>query len=433
MNGRRLAPPRAVVWITQTLEDSQFETWAVGGAVRDALIGRASGDWDITTRATPSEVRRLFRRTVPIGIEHGTIGVIARDGVMYEVTTFRRDVETDGRHAVVAFADTLDEDLGRRDFTINAIAWHPLTDTFADPFDGVSDLEQGTVRTVGSPNERFREDYLRILRGFRFAGRFDFDIHEDTWSASCDLASQLTSLSPERIREELLKILATHARPSRALELYRTSGAVGVLFPELERLSVTEPKSALGEPSVEWNDALATVDALPLGRPHLRLAGLLRGMSSDESAAILVRLKLSNIATDAVARLAAASPLPGADETDADVRRWLSSLGADRMTPVARLDLARARTQARAEPRPAAVIESWRRVRAILRGAPPLTVGALRIDGRGLRALGLKPGPMFGEILGQLLEEVLEDPLLNEPLTLERRVAEISAQYRSHG
>lgn len=433
MNGPRLAPPPAVVWITQTLEDSQFETWAVGGAVRDALIGRASGDWDITTRATPSEVRRLFRRTVPIGIEHGTIGVIARDGLMYEVTTFRRDVETDGRHAVVAFADTLDEDLGRRDFTINAIAWHPLTDTFADPFDGVSDLEQGTVRTVGSPNERFREDYLRILRGFRFAGRFDFDIHEDTWSASCDLAPQLTSLSPERIREELLKILATHARPSRALELYRASGAVGVLFPELERLSGAEPKSSPEEPSAEWKDALAMVDALPVGRPHLRLAGLLRGLSPDESVAILIRLKLSNVVTDSVARLAAASPLPGADETDADVRRWLSRLGADRMTSVARLDLAEARTHAGAEPRPAAIVERWQRARTILRGAPPLTVGALKIDGRGLRAMGLKPGPIFGEILEQLLEEVLEEPALNEPTALECRVSEISAQRKSDG
>ena len=231
----------------------------------------------------------------------------------------------------------------------------------------------------------------------------------------------------------MLKILATHARPSRALELYRASGAVGVLFPELERLSGVEPKSAPEEISAEWKDALAMVDALPVGRPHLRLAGLLRGLSPDESAAILVRLKLSNTVTDSVARLAAVSPLPGADATDADVRRWLSRLGADRMTSVARLDLAEARTHAGAEPRPAAIVERWQRARTILRGAPPLTVGALKIDGRGLRAMGLKPGPIFGEILDQLLEEVLEDPALNEPTALEFRVAEINAQRKPDG
>ncbi|MEQ1857918.1 MAG: polynucleotide adenylyltransferase, partial [Longimicrobiales bacterium] len=123
--GASISAPAPVLWIARTLEDAGYDTWAVGGAVRDELWGHRSGDWDLATRATPAEVRKLFRRTVPIGIEHGTIGVL-KDDVMYEVTTFRRDVQTDGRHAVVAFADTIDEDLARRDFTINAVAWHPL-------------------------------------------------------------------------------------------------------------------------------------------------------------------------------------------------------------------------------------------------------------------------------------------------------------------
>src|SRR5690606_14370270 len=151
--------PQAVREITRRLEEAGYQTWAVGGAVRDAVLGLPAGDWDLATRARPHEVRRLFRRTVPIGIEHGTVGVLGRDGVLYEVTTFRRDVETFGRHAVVEFADTVEEDLARRDFTLNALAWHPLTAELKDPFGGLRDLEERRLRTVGRPEERFAEDY----------------------------------------------------------------------------------------------------------------------------------------------------------------------------------------------------------------------------------------------------------------------------------
>src|SRR5690606_27017200 len=168
-----LRPPGAVRWIARRLESAGFETWAVGGAVRDALRGEHPGDWDLATAARPGDVRRLFRRTVPIGIEHGTVGVLGKDGHLYEVTTFRRDVETFGRRARVAFADTLDEDLGRRDFTINAVAWHPLRGALHDPHGGVRDLREGVLRTVGDAAARFAEDRLRVLRALRFAGRFD--------------------------------------------------------------------------------------------------------------------------------------------------------------------------------------------------------------------------------------------------------------------
>src|SRR5690606_10030349 len=135
-----LRPPAAVREIARRLEEAGFETWAVRGAVRDSVLGLEAGDWDLATRARPNEVRRLFRRTVPIGIEHGTVGVLWRDGVLYEVTTFRRDLETFGRHAVVEFADTVEEDLSRRDFTCNALAWHPLTKELRDPYLGLEDL-----------------------------------------------------------------------------------------------------------------------------------------------------------------------------------------------------------------------------------------------------------------------------------------------------
>ncbi len=165
-------PPDGFLAIAERLEAGGFEAWGVGGAIRDAHMGVDRADWDIATDARPAQVRGLFPRTVPLGIEHGTVGVIAGDGTMYEVTTFRRDVETDGRHAVVEFAESIDEDLSRRDFTINAVAWRPATGELRDPFRGLADLDRGVLRAVGDPEQRFAEDYLRVLRGLRFAGRY---------------------------------------------------------------------------------------------------------------------------------------------------------------------------------------------------------------------------------------------------------------------
>src|SRR5918998_5680344 len=165
MAGIDLAPPEAVLAIAERLEGAGFETWCVGGAVRDALLGIRNLDWDLATAARPEEVRRLFRRTVPVGIEFGTIGVLDDGGLMHEVTTFRRDVRTDGRHAVVEYGASLDDDLARRDFTINAMAYHPRRHVLRDPFDGRADIDRRVVRAVGDPEQRMREDRLRALRG----------------------------------------------------------------------------------------------------------------------------------------------------------------------------------------------------------------------------------------------------------------------------
>lgn len=409
------APP-AVRWITRTLEEAGYETWAVGGAVRDALAGRPSGDWDLATRARPATVRSLFRRTVPIGIEHGTVGVLARDGTLFEVTTFRKDVETDGRHAVVEFATTLEEDLARRDFTINAIAWHALREEIFDPFEGLGDLERGVLRTVGTASERFREDYLRILRALRFAGRFELEIEEETWAAAQALVEHLTKLSPERIREELMKVLGDDPSPARSLRLYGDSGALRVLYPELNAVRRQDPDA--------WDRRLAVIEALPPGRADLRLAALLRGLAGQAVAAVLVRLRLSNRMTDDVAHLAGAEPMPDADAPDADVRRWLSRHGPERLNPLARLELADARTVG--DERCRAVVDAWRRARDVLRTGPPLALSDLALDGRGLIALGMKPGPRFGDILEELLAWVLEDPERNRADVLEEKASEVA-------
>ena len=423
------APP-AVRWIIRTLEDAGFDTWAVGGAVRDTLAGRAGGDWDLTTRAHPEQVRKAFKRTVPIGIEHGTVGVLTRDDTLYEVTTFRRDVETFGRHAVVEFAEELEEDLARRDFTINAIAWHPLREELRDPFGGAEDLEARVLRTVGDAKTRFGEDYLRVLRALRFAGHFEMTIEEDTWVALCGCRDQLPRLSPERVREELTKILVSSPRPSRALSLYAAAGILPVLYPELDPcVGYMDDGDGLDA----WSRGLLMADAAAMGRPLVRLACFLHpvgfprtGPVTGDSpgvrgalrtAAMMGRLRYSRASTDKVAALvgtAAQPPRPGA--APAELRRWLSEVRFADLHDLARVWIAKARVDARSGDDEASerVTARWRAIRGELAGHPPLTVNELALDGRSLIAMGLRPSPRFGEILAHLLDLVLEDPTRNE-------------------
>jgi tRNA nucleotidyltransferase (CCA-adding enzyme) len=202
-----LRPPRAVLRIAETLEKAGFETWCVGGAVRDALLGHPHLDWDLATAARPENVMKLFRRTVPVGVAFGTVGVLDDQGILHEVTTFRRDVHTDGRHAVVEFGASLEEDLARRDFTINAIAFDPKSRRVEDPYHGRDDLAKRVIRSVGNAHDRMREDRLRSLRALRFAARFGFEIDPDTWSAITASAPFLGRLSAERVKQEIEKTI----------------------------------------------------------------------------------------------------------------------------------------------------------------------------------------------------------------------------------
>jgi len=297
-----LRPPPEVVRIARRLEDAGYATWAVGGAVRDALAGHGEGkDWDLATAARPRDVQRLFRKTIPVGLAHGTVGVLGADNRLVEVTTFRRDVETDGRHAKVSFSDTVEEDLQRRDFTINAVAWHPLRHEVRDPHGGVPDLRDGLLRTVGDARERFREDRLRVLRALRFAGRFGLRVDPATWEAAREAAPELPLLSAERVREELMKVLKEVKRPSDSLRLYASSGALAALYPELQ--------ACVGVPDGDedvWSHLLRTADAAPPSRIPLRLTGLLHdvgkplgvdghaGAGAALARGMMTRLKFSN-------------------------------------------------------------------------------------------------------------------------------------------
>lgn len=425
----RIDPPRDVVWIAGTLEAAGFETWAVGGAVRDALLGLRPQDWDLATAARPADVRRLFRRTVPIGIEHGTVGVVAKSGRMYEVTTFRRDVETFGRKARVAFSDTLEDDLQRRDFTINAVAWHPVRRELRDPHGGADDLRRGVLRTVGEPRERFAEDWLRVLRALRFAGRYGLAIDPATWAAARAATGELHVLSAERVREELFKVLGSRT-PSAALSLYAASGVLGALYPELQAC-VGFVDGELGADL--WTHLLAACDAVPVHRPTLRLAALLHGVGRPRVGApgaaaypghagagaaaareLLRRLRCSNHEVDVVTHLVAHhADLPAPSAPAPELRRWVRGVGAAHMRDVLRLRAAALRVRGVPAPEVAALRALRGRLSRLAAERPALGVGDLAIGGAELRELGIPRGPLYGEILRDLLERVTDDPALN--------------------
>lgn len=413
-----LRPPGQVIEVARTLQNAGFEAWCVGGAVRDALLGLAHLDWDLATSATPPEVRRLFKRTVPVGIEFGTIGVLDRDGRMHEVTTFRHDVRTDGRHAEVEFGASLDEDLARRDFTINAIAYDPIARVLRDPFEGQADLQRGVVRAVGNADARMREDRLRALRAIRFAARFDFTIEEATWLAIVASAPFLTRLSPERVKQELDKTMEQVVRPSDALARWRESGAFASLVPTL----ADAPDSLL-----------RAVDALPVPglstrplRKPLRFAALFSGHDGKAAEQAMRALRFSNqdittvsVLVDRYARFGASlgdQLTSGSAPSGADLRRLAAAVGRLRVAAFLRLCAARwATDDRRVEPR---------RVRALYRQLlriafnEAIEVADLAVDGDDLRSAGIAAGPRLGQTLQRLLDAVIDDPACNTRETL---------------
>jgi tRNA nucleotidyltransferase (CCA-adding enzyme) len=373
----KLDIPSEVVKIAKKLEDAGFETWCVGGAIRDNLLGVENHDFDLTTSAPPADIQKVFKRTVPVGIEHGTVAVLDGANHAHEVTTFRKDIDTDGRHAVVEFGVSLMDDLARRDFTINAIAYHPIRHEWRDPFQGEQDLAKKLIRSVGDPNWRFQEDYLRILRALRFSARFEFRIHPRTLEAAKANAQGLAQLSAERVRDEWFKGLKTAKKMSKLVTLWRDVGATRIWLPELGAES--------GEPGA--------VDRLP------RDPVLVSAFLAKDPASLLTRLKCSTKDIErgrAIGRWRDA--YPDAKDSTA-IRRWLAAVGeyADdllALLPAPRSPLTQAVEQIRA-------------------ANPPLTLKDLAVKGDDLIAAGVRSGPDVGDALARLLEEVLEDPARN--------------------
>jgi tRNA nucleotidyltransferase (CCA-adding enzyme) len=375
----KLDIPPSILHIAQTLDRAGFEAWCVGGTLRDTLLGQPHSDYDIATSATPDQVQRLFPRTVAVGVKYGTVGVLDQQRALHEVTTFRRDVLTDGRHAVVQYGVSLDEDLARRDFTINAIAYNPLRYEWRDPFRGAEDIAAGLVRAVGDPRQRFEEDFLRILRAIRFAARFDFAIDPPTWEAARAAAAGLRQLSAERVRDEWFKGLHTARSVRRLVSMWIEAGAARVWLPELE----ASASETLPEPPADMRDPV-----------------LLTALLTPEPTAVLRRLKGSNAQIERAHGMEQ-GPLEPAGVDLIAVRRWMSQVGpaADDLSALWWL---RHGTDA-----------PWAKLITTIReNKDPLTRSDLAITGSDLLALGLS-GPNVGRILTNLLDRVLETPSLN--------------------
>ena len=340
----RIPIPDEVIALARRLEEAGHEAWCVGGAVRDTLLGDMQKDFDLATSATPEQVQALFKRTVAVGVKYGTVGVFDSERVLHEVTTFRHDVRTDGRHAEVAYGVSLDEDLARRDFTVNAIAYHPLRGEWRDLFGGVQDLERRRLRAVGDPSARFREDYLRVLRALRFAARLDFAIDPETWEAACAAAGGLSQLSSERVRDEWVKGLATTRSPSKTPTVpYLTPTATVRLKSRCTCSGVAEvarSKSFCSPPSSESRTAPPTHHASwPASSRRRAIAITSSGMGMRAGSTIRPPSRRRT-----AIRRNGSRPVPSTPATvRAGRRRWHRPAGAARRPP---------RTRRSAEPLP---------------------------------------------------------------------------------
>ena len=384
--------------------------------MRDALLGHPHLDWDLATAARPPQIRNLFPRTVPVGIAFGTIGVLDDDGIMHEVTTFRRDVRTDGRHAEVEFGATLDEDLSRRDYTINAIAYSPSKKILADPFKGQEDLEKGIVRSVGVPEERMREDRLRALRGLRFAARFEFEIERNTWDAIVASEPHLGRLSAERVEQEDEKTMDQVKKPSRAFSMWHTSGAFATLIPALANMQsldlATLDNLCLPGPPGRPQRRMMCMIALFAAAPHGQVPGILKMLRFSNSDAAWIGSIVANWQTlqNEIRFAMTGESAP----SDAILRRWAAIAGRTRLASVLRVASARwtaERQAGLAAPRADLVASVYRRALRIAY-RDPIEVADLAINGRDLEKIGIT-GPGVGRTLRSLLETVINDPAAN--------------------
>ncbi|GEJ57153.1 CCA tRNA nucleotidyltransferase [Anaeromyxobacter diazotrophicus] len=430
----RFAP--AVLEVLRRLDAAGHRSWLVGGAVRDLLLRRRRldpADLDVATPARPEQVSALFEKVIPTGVEHGTVTVLGPGGVPVEVTTFRGEgAYLDGRRpSSVVFLSEVDEDLSRRDFTVNALAYDPLGGELRDPFGGQDDLRRRRLRAVGDPAARFAEDGLRPLRAARFAAQLGFALDPATRRAIRPALAVTAKVSAERVMAELSKLLLA-AHPAAGLALLDATGLLEVVLPEL----------AVRPPAARRH-AYEVVRRAPRELP-LRLAALLHVLprggdpaGGAEAAArarqLLVRMRFPGAVAELAAALAAAqgcvlaAPRPAAPRSPAEVRRFVAGVGRERLAPLLALweaDASAARPPARSR-RELATLRALRaRIARVERTRPPLTSAELALDGRAvMEALGLAPGREVGEALRHLLERALEDPGLNtaEALTSELR------------
>ena len=440
--------PDKVNKIIEELRNHGFEAYAVGGCVRDMILGRSPKDWDITTSATPMEVKSIFRRTVDTGIVHGTVTVLL-DKDHFEVTTYRLDGEyEDNRHPKeVSFTSSLTEDLKRRDFTINAMAYNE-SEGVIDLFGGMEDLQKRLIRCVGSAKERFEEDALRILRAVRFSAQLGFTIEENTLKAVSEKAENLKNISAERIRVELTKLLISD-HPDRLRDLYNV-GITKVILPEFDIMMATEQKNIHHSYSVGEHTIRAVMEVGKDSKDRqfterektlLRLTMLFHDIEKPSTLTIgkdnqnhfyghqekgaltakniLRRLKFDNDTIQAVTHL-----VKWHDNrfglTPASMRKAISKIGKEYMELL--FEVQRADTSAKnlelTKEKYEIIAQARKLYEEILEREECVTLKELKVNGRDLIAIGIMPGKELGEMLDLLLQKVLEDPQLNEKETL---------------
>ncbi len=433
--------PKGLLIILETLKKNNFKAYVVGGSIRDLLLKLPVLDWDITTEATPEQVAKLFKKVVPTGIAFGTVTVIFDDGE-YEVTTFRSEEKySDGRRPdKVSFTKNLDEDLSRRDFTINALAYDPLTKELVDRYNGQKDLKDKLIRAVGDPVARFREDGLRPFRACRFAAKLGFDIEEKTLEAiskSLDIASKV---APERVHDEIMKILETE-KPSSGFELMRRSGLLKLVIPELENCFGVEQPRPYHKYDVYWH-SLYSADAAVKDKPIVRLAVLLHDIAKpackvdmtfynhdvagiEMAEKIMKRLRFSNADIEKVKILIKNHMFNYTPEwSDAGVRRFMRRVGLENLEDL--FELRRADLAGMEREFAAGDMEGLKaRIKKVIEEQAALKVEDLKVNGHDvMKILNLPPGPKVGEILNHLLEKVLDDPKLNEKEILLKMIME---------
>lgn len=433
----KISLPEDVKIIINQIERAGFEAYAVGGCVRDSILGRKPNDWDITTSALPEEIKRIFSHTVDTGIQHGTVTVI-RNRQGYEVTTYRIDGEyEDSRHPKeVAFTKALAEDLRRRDFTINAMAYNERNG-LVDIYDGIGDLKRGVIQAVGDARERFSEDALRIMRAVRFGAQLGYQIEDNTRKAIEELAPTLSKISAERIQVELVK-LVTSPHPDWVRLLYET-GISAVIMPEFDAIMETGQNNphhyySVGEHTLHgmlqikdeseklkdlrlamlFHDLgkaqTKTVDADGIDHFHGHAA-----VSAEMAKTILRRLKFDNDTIKIVNKLVYYHDYKIIEEPKY-VRRAINRIGED-IFPLL-LEVKQADFMAQSDYQREQKAESLSKVRKlyqqILESKECISLKDLAVNGKDLIEAGVKPGRDIGLVLDHMLKAVIDDPAKND-------------------
>lgn len=430
----RITLPEKVKFIIKTITEAGYEAYVVGGCVRDSILGRAPGDWDITTSAKPHEVKALFRRTIDTGIQHGTVTVmLEKEG--FEVTTYRIDGKyEDSRHPKeVTFTPNLTEDLRRRDFTINAMAYNEKSGLI-DIFGGMQDIEQKVIRCVGNAEERFTEDALRIMRAIRFSAQLGYSIEEQTREAIRRLAPNLCNISAERIQVELVKLLVS-PHPDYLRNAYEM-GVTKVFFPEFDRMMQTGQKHphhmysvgehtlhSLGEVEAD-KDLRLTMLFHDIGKPDTLTVdedGTTHfhghpALGEDITKTVLRRMKFDNDTISTVSRLVRYHDYGnGVDPDMRIVRRGIHKIGEDiflKQIKVRYADICAQSDYLKQEKFD--LLAKWEKLyHEIIQQSQCVSLKTMVVTGSDLIAAGMKPGKEIGAMLSRLLDMVLENPECN--------------------